>query len=140
LSQSGAGEIRIVDREPGKARALAETLSRRGRATPYPSVEDALDGAQGLVNATAVGMSPNRDTPAPFALLRRDLWVGDAVYQPLWTPLLGAARDRGAKVMTGRELAIDQAKDAFEIFFRSGHFPAASLMNRTSLDAWRRRL
>jgi shikimate dehydrogenase len=116
LSQSGAGEIRIVDREPAKARALAETLSRRGRATPCPSVEDALDGAQGLVNATAVGMSPNRDTPAPFALLRRDLWVGDAVYQPLWTPLLGAARDRGAKVMTGRELAIDQAKDAFEIF------------------------
>ena len=116
LSQSGAGEIRIVDREPAKARALAQTLARRGRASACASAEEALEGAQGLVNATAVGMSPNRDTPAPFALLRRDLWVIDAVYQPLWTPLLGAARDRGAKVMTGRELAIDQAKDAFEIF------------------------
>jgi shikimate dehydrogenase len=114
LSQSGAGEIRVVDREPAKARALAETLTRRGKATPCASVEEALEGAQGLVNATAVGMLPSRDTPAPFALLRRDLWVADAVYQPLWTPLLGA--DRGAKVMTGRELAIEQAKDAFEIF------------------------
>jgi shikimate dehydrogenase len=116
LSQSGAGEIRIVDREPAKARALAETLARHGRARACASALEALDGAQGLVNATAVGMSPNRDTPAPFALLRGNLWVADAVYQPLWTPLLGAARDRGAKVMTGRELAIDQAKDAFEIF------------------------
>ncbi len=116
LSLSGAGEIRIVDRQPAKARALAESLGRRGRATPCATVEEALDGAQGLVNATAVGMSPSRETPAPFALLRRDLWVADAVYQPLWTPLLGAARDRGAKVMTGRELAIDQARDAFEIF------------------------
>jgi shikimate dehydrogenase len=116
LSQSGAGEIRIVDREPTKARALADSLGRRGRATPCASVEQALDGAQGLVNATAVGMSPSRETPAPIALLRRDLWVSDAVYQPLWTPLLTAARDRGAKVMTGRELAIDQARDAFQIF------------------------
>jgi shikimate dehydrogenase len=61
-------------------------------------------------------MLPNRESPVPFALLRRDLWVADAVYQPLWTPLLAAARDKGATVMTGRELALDQAVDAFEIF------------------------
>jgi shikimate dehydrogenase len=116
LSEAGAGEIRIVDREAAKARALAQALSRRGKATPCASAEEALEGAQGLVNATAVGMAPNCDTPAPFALLRPSLWVADAVYQPLWTPLLSAARDQGAKVMTGRELAIDQAMDAFEIF------------------------
>ena len=52
----------------------------------------------------------------PEALLHRDLWVADAVYTPLWTPLLTAARARGAKVMTGRELAIYQAADAFELF------------------------
>ncbi len=131
LSESGAGEIRIVDREPAKARNLAEALARNGKATPCASVEEALDGAQGLVNATAVGMLPNRDTPAPFALLRRDLWVGDAVYQPLWTPLLGAARDRGAKVMTGRELAVDQAMDAFVIF--TGREPPLAAMS-TAFD------
>ena len=52
----------------------------------------------------------------PEALLHRDLWVADAVYTALWTPLLTAARARGAKVMTGRELAIYQAADAFELF------------------------
>ena len=34
----------------------------------------------------------------------------------LWTPLLNAAKAKGARVMTGRELAIYQAADAFELF------------------------
>ena len=45
-----------------------------------------------------------------------DMWVADAVYSPLWTPLLKAAKAKGAAVMTGRELAIYQAADAFELF------------------------
>jgi shikimate dehydrogenase len=44
----------------------------------------------------------------------------------LWTPLLAAARDLGATVMTGRELAIDQAEDAFEIF--TGRVASAAVM------------
>ena len=50
------------------------------------------------------------------ALLHDGLWVADAVYSPLWTPLLTAAKARGAAVMTGRDLAIYQAADAFELF------------------------
>ena len=61
-------------------------------------------------------MLPSRDTPIPDALLHAGLWVADAVYSPLWTPLLIAARAKGAAVMTGRELAIYQAADAFELF------------------------
>jgi shikimate dehydrogenase len=61
-------------------------------------------------------MLPNRESPVPEALLHRGLWVADAVYYPLWTPLLLAARAKGARVMTGRELAIYQAADAFELF------------------------
>ncbi len=114
LGVAGASDIRIVDRAPGKAAALAKALAPAGRACD--SVAQALDGADGLVNATTAGMLPNRDSPVPLALLRRDLWVADAVYQPLWTPLLSAAKEKGATVMTGRELALDQAVDAFEIF------------------------
>jgi len=47
------------------------------------------------------------------------MWVADAVYTPLWTPLLQTARARGARVMTGRELSIHQAIDAFRLF--TGH-------------------
>jgi shikimate dehydrogenase len=42
--------------------------------------------------------------------------VADAVYSPLWTPFLTAAKARGAEIMTGRDLAIHQAADAFELF------------------------
>jgi shikimate dehydrogenase len=114
LTQMGAARIMIVDRDAAKARDLAAALG--GGAEARATAAEALDGASGLINATAVGMTPSRDSPAPLNLLRRDLWVADAVYQPLWTPLLSAARDLGAKVMTGRELAIEQAMDAFEIF------------------------
>ena len=61
-------------------------------------------------------MLPNRDTPVPNALLHDGLWVADAVYSPLWTPLLIAAKAKGARTMTGRELAVCQAVDAFELF------------------------
>ena len=54
--------------------------------------------------------------PVPDALLHDGLWVTDAVYSPLWTPLLTAAKAKGARVMTGRELAIYQAAEAFELF------------------------
>lgn len=116
LAESGVGRLRIVDRDPPRAVELAAALKEHCNASACRTAEQALDGAQGLINATAVGMLPNRDTPAPFHLLRGDLWVADAVYQPLWTPLLLAARDKGSRVMTGRELAIDQAMDAFQIF------------------------
>ena len=80
------------------------------------SVADAIKGTVGVINGTPVGMVPDRGSPIPAALLHRDLWVADAVYSPLWTPLLIAAKASGAEVMTGRELAIYQAADAFELF------------------------
>jgi shikimate dehydrogenase len=51
------------------------------------------------------------------------LFVADAVYTPLWTPLLQAARAKGCRVMTGRELCIYQAADAFRLFtgFEASH-------------------
>jgi shikimate dehydrogenase len=61
-------------------------------------------------------MLPSVATPVPDGLLHAGLWVADAVYSPLWTPLLTAAKAKGATVMTGRELAIYQAADAFELF------------------------
>lgn len=73
-------------------------------------------GVAGVVNGTPVGMLPSRGMPVPDAMLHAGLWVADAVYSPLWTPLLSAAKTKGATVMTGRELALYQAADAFELF------------------------
>src|SRR5262249_50104802 len=116
----------IFDSEPARAEKLASLLDASGNVRVALSVEDALSGATGLVNATPVGMLPNRDTPVPPALLHGALWVADAVYSPLITPLLGAAKKKGARIMTGRELAIYQAADAFELF--TGLAPSTDVM------------
>jgi shikimate dehydrogenase len=101
LAKLGIVELRIFDVDRAKADRLALLL--RGRAVVADSVEDAVRGATGLVNATPVGMLPSRESPIPEALLHGELWVADAVYYPLWTPLLMAAKTKGARVMTGRE-------------------------------------
>jgi len=119
-------DLRIFDSEPARAEKLAALLAKHGGARVAGSVEDALAGATGLVNGTPVGMLPNRDTPVPASLLRENLWVADAVYSPLITPLLAAARAKGARIMTGRELAIYQAADAFELF--TGLAPSTEVM------------
>jgi shikimate dehydrogenase len=116
LTGLGVAEIRIFDTDRAKADGLAAHLRAYGRVVVAENVEDALRGAAGLVNATPVGMLPSRDTPVPGALLHDGLWVADAVYSPLWTPLLIAAKAKGARIMTGRELAVYQAVDAFELF------------------------
>ena len=69
LTQMGAGRITIFDKDGAKAEALAAALGAGAKACASP--EAALEGAQGLINATAVGMSPSREiagfphAPAP---------------------------------------------------------------------------
>ncbi len=114
LSRLGVPDLRILDRDPDKAEGLARDLGRGARA--MTDLATALAGAAGVVNATPVGMLPDRNTPIPVALLRADLWVADVVYYPLMTPLLVAAQAVGARIVTGRALTIHQAADAFALF------------------------
>jgi shikimate dehydrogenase len=116
LVRLGVSELRIVDADRAKAETLAALLRNHPGVSVADTVEAALRGAVGLVNGTPVGMLPNRDSPVPAALLHDGLWVADAIYSPLWTPLLTAAKARGVRVMTGRELAIHQAADGFKLF------------------------
>lgn len=126
LANLNVAGLRIYDTERARAERLARLLPASTGAVVVDSVERALQGAAGVVNGTPIGMLPNRGTPVPDHLLRTDLWVADAVYSPLWTPLLKAAKARGAQVMLGRELAIYQAADAFELF--TGLAPSTEAM------------
>jgi shikimate dehydrogenase len=126
LADLGVTDLRIFDCEHAKATQLAAQLQGQAKTRVTDSVEDALRGVVGVVNASPVGMLPSLGTPVPDTLLHAGLWVADAVYSPLWTPLLTAARAKGAAVMTGRELAIYQAADAFELF--TGYVPSAAEM------------
>ena len=92
----------------GKPRCRATTIAA--------SAEAAAEGAAGIVNGTPIGMLPDRGIPIEAGAIKASQWVADAVYHPLYTPLLKAAQKAGATVMTGRELAIHQGVDAFRLF------------------------
>ena len=126
LAGLGVKELRIFDSEPAKAMQLAAKLEGLTKTSAADSVEEALRGVVGVVNASPVGMLPSLGTPVQDRMLHGGLWVADAVYSPLWTPLLTAARAKGCAVMTGRELAIYQAADAFELF--TGFAPSTGEM------------
>jgi shikimate dehydrogenase len=116
LAELGARSLHIFDSDTAKANALATRLEARMAVRVCRDVARALDGAGGVINGTPIGMLPNRDSPVSLELLHAGLFVADAVYTPLWTPLLQAARAKGCRVMTGRELCIYQAAEAFRLF------------------------
>jgi shikimate dehydrogenase len=116
LAALGVAELAVFDSDRAKAEQIATQLRGRQQVRIAESVEDAVQRATGLVNGTPIGMLPDRGTPVPEALLHQGLWVADAVYSPLWTPLLTAAKAKGAEIMTGRDLAVHQGADAFQLF------------------------
>jgi shikimate dehydrogenase len=116
MAELGVRELRIVDTAAARAATLADRLRGHVAVKIMSSAAEAVQNAGGIINATPVGMLPDRGSPVPPELIRDTMWVADAVYTPLWTPLLQAAKARGAQVMTGRELSICQAMDAFRLF------------------------
>jgi shikimate dehydrogenase len=98
LVRLGVNELRILDASSAKAETLAGLLRDDATVSVTDNIEAALRGAVGLVNGTPVGMLPNRGSPVPERLLHGGLWVADAIYSPLWTPLLNAAKASGAGV------------------------------------------
>jgi shikimate dehydrogenase len=78
--------IRIFDTTRERAEKLTKLLPARDGIVVADSVEDALNGAAGVVNGTPGGMLPSLMTPVAPSLLHEGLWVADAVYSPLMTP------------------------------------------------------
>ncbi|WP_207940585.1 shikimate 5-dehydrogenase [Enterococcus sp. DIV2402] len=67
-----------------------------------------------LVNATSVGMSDDTSPISDTSLLRKDLTVYDAIYNPRETYLLKQAKTAGAKTINGLGMLVYQGAAAFE--------------------------
>lgn len=131
LLELGARRLRLVDLEFSRAQALSMSLAGQfpdRDIHAWRRVEDAAGGADGIVNATPVGMERYPGSAIPTALLRPSLWVADIVYFPLSTELLRAARAAGCRTLDGGGMAVYQAVGAFEIF--TGRAADAARMRR----------
>jgi shikimate dehydrogenase len=112
-------ELVLVDTDTRRARELSEALCGRfgmGRAIAMGDPAAAMQGADGMVNATPVGMAKFPGMPLPAELLARELWVSEIVYFPLETELLRAAKARRCRTMAGDSMAVFQAVEAFRLF------------------------
>lgn len=119
LMKLGVRELTIIDVDPAKAQNVVDGLSSRfaeGRLRVGQDVAAVVAVAEGIVNATPIGMDKYPGTPLPTDLLRPDLWVAEIVYFPLETALLRAARALGCRTVDGGGMAIFQGTEAFRLF------------------------
>jgi shikimate dehydrogenase len=119
LLESGVERLLLTDVQVDRAEALASRLRSAGGAQKVEVVSDlanASSRADGIVNATPVGMAKLPGMPIAAGLLRSECWVADIVYLPLETELLREARKRGCRTLDGEGMAVFQAAKAFELF------------------------
>lgn len=116
LAKLDVGPVTLLNRTPLKAAALLAHYGLKGRALPLaaPIPPCAL-----LVNVSTLGMTGHPAFAPDLSALPDDAVVYDAVYAPLETPLLAAARAAGLATIDGLEMLVGQAALAFEIFFGS---------------------
>jgi shikimate dehydrogenase len=115
----GVKELTIFDIDPKRAESVASNLSNHfgaGRAKAGSDLPHTIAAADGLINATPIGMDAHPGMPLPAELLRPDLWVAEIIYFPLETELLKRARALGARTIDGGGMAVFQAVAAFRHF------------------------
>ena len=72
-----------------------------------------IAAADGVVNATQVGMSGFPGNPIPVAALKPTHWAADVIYTPAETEFLKAAAAKGARTLNGSGMVVHQAAAAF---------------------------
>ncbi len=117
LRERGATEILVVNRTAEKADELARRLGDCIAARPWPPTSADLVGADLLVNTTSRGMNGKDDLDLDLSMLPADAVVTDAIYVPLETGLLAAAKARGLRTVDGLGMLLHQAKPGFERWF-----------------------
>lgn len=116
-----AFDIRIVARDPEKARNAFSHLDYDFQFYSFDEVGDAMRGAQGVINATPLGMIGQPAMPAKvldaIGLTDPRAYVFDMVYVPLQTELLLAGQRCGRRTVDGLWMLIGQASISFRHFF-----------------------
>ncbi|RZJ85541.1 MAG: shikimate dehydrogenase [Brevundimonas sp.] len=109
--------IRLVNRTRAKAEALAARIGPFVEVFDWDDMASALLGADGVINATSLGLEGRNPLVIDFAGLPAEAPVMDMVYKPLETAFLAAARQAGHPTVDGLDMLIGQARPSFQHFF-----------------------
>jgi len=132
LMDLGLRTLVVYDTDTRRAGTLAGDVGRHfgtQRCRVAGRLPDEIAAADGVVNATPIGMAGFPGNPVPIEALRADHWVADVIYTPIETELIRTAAAKGARVLTGGGMCVHQAVDAFRLF--TGITPDVARMHRT---------
>jgi shikimate dehydrogenase len=122
-AEAPPAQLVILGVVPDELQRLVDDVRQRGGAavagialTP-PALEAALAEAELLLHCSPIGRHPNEDESlVPPSLLRPELVVFDAVYNPRRTKLLREAAQAGCRTIEGIEMFLGQAYVQFELW------------------------
>lgn len=111
---SGAETVNIVARNEERGKELADLISEKTEAqgvyftwkgsVPIP------EGTEVLVNCTNVGLYPDENKPdITYEDIRKNMTVCDVVFNPPETKFLKEAKARGAAIVNGLGMLVNQA-------------------------------
>ena len=143
LADAGAASVTVINRTFPRAGRLVQELQPRAGATELHALPDVYASwlasavsCRLLINCTSVGMAGTEEekgSPLPIDLIPAGALVFDLIYRPLNTPLMVAARKRGARVLGGLPMLIYQGADSFRLW--TGLEPPVEVMFRAARKA-----
>lgn len=132
--------LSIHDRDLARAQALRDHLAKHfgaSRCRVTVDLDDEIAAADGVVNATQVGMLGFPGNPIPAVPLRRSHWAADVIYTPIETEFLKAAAAKGARTLNGGGMCVHQAVEVFRML--TGVETDAALLKQAFADALAKR-
>jgi shikimate dehydrogenase len=137
LVRSGVEQLTVGDLFPERAHLLAARLNAAAgrdvvRVADAGQLSGAIRAADGVVNATPLGMAAHPGTSFDVGLLHSGQWVSDVVYRPLRTELLAKAEAIGCRTLDGGRMCVHQGAEAFRLF--TGLEPDPQRMRRIFLS------
>ncbi|MGM0897138.1 MAG: shikimate dehydrogenase [Bacillota bacterium] len=111
LAHAGFKDISITNRTFRRARELAEETG--SKAVVLADAEAHLSDYDTIVQTTSVGMAEEA-LPLSLTHLGSGAVVADIIYNPLETPLLKGAKEKGCLTLNGVGMFVNQGAIAFE--------------------------
>ena len=122
LADAGCARIRILNRTAEKAALLTSELLEHfpsfdcgfAALDDLPSVKNALDGSDLVVQCTSLGLRDGDGSPVDPALIPASACLFDTIYRE--TDILVKCRARGLRVSGGLPMLVHQGAESFRIW------------------------
>lgn len=138
LALAGADHLTIVNRDSHRGEVLTRLLLERTPAKAESTVWEGKyripDGTNFVINATSIGLHPDRDARLPVVMdsIRPEMLVCDVIPNPPRTSFIQTSAAKGCTVLDGLGMLVNQGIIGIQLW--SGKTPRAEVM-RLALEA-----